>query len=345
MAFDSELPILLPHDAGDLDPKGARLTIGGQTIEVIAYALLLGRGAIHNSSLRRLNVFRTVVDCGGVNAAAEHLDISQPSVTAHLRALETQLGSSLFMRNRGRRNIITPTGQALYKYACDALSKSAELQATIRRFDPAAAQTVAIAAHRALASRMMPSALATFLRERPDARISVYSESQSLTMKLLAEGRVDAVIAFASPKTNDYAGVMIGSEPLQIIAAPTHPLAKQKSVALADLEHFDFVAGLQESEGWAFVDTMLEDSGFRKRRIILRMQGADSVNNAVIHGIGLACTIASAARQGIAEGKLVALKTEPALRPVPIKWMIREDSMCRELLEAFIPALVAAQNA
>ncbi|NDA48676.1 MAG: LysR family transcriptional regulator [Alphaproteobacteria bacterium] len=117
MAFDSELPILLPHDAGDLDPKGARLTIGGQTIEVIAYALLLGRGAIHNSSLRRLNVFRTVVDCGGVNAAAEHLDISQPSVTAHLRALETQLGSRLFMRSRGRRNIITPTGQALYKYA------------------------------------------------------------------------------------------------------------------------------------------------------------------------------------------------------------------------------------
>ena len=200
-------------------------------------------------------------------------------------------------------------------------------------------------AHRALASRMMPSALATFLRGRPDARISVYSESQSLTMKLLAEGRVDAAIAFASPKTNDYAGVMIGSEPLQIIAAPTHPLAKQKSVALADLEHFDFVAGLQESEGWAFVDSTVEDSGFMKRRVILRMQGADSVNNAVIHGIGLACTLASAARQGIAEGKLVALKTEPALRPVPIKWMIREDTMCREVLEAFIPALVAAQSA
>ena len=61
--------------------------------------------------------------------------------------------------------------------------------------------------------------------------------------------------------------------------------------------------------------------------------------------LALASTLASAARQGIAEGKLVALKTEPALRPVPIKWMIREDTMCREVLEAFIPALVAAQSA
>ena len=292
-----------------------------------------------------MHVFRAIVDCGGVNAAADHLAIAQPSVTAHLRSLETQLDSTLFMRSRGRRNVITPTGQALYKYACETLAKSVEFQEAVKRFDPAAAQTIAIAAHRALASRMMPSALATFLRERPDARISVYSESQSLTMKLLAEGRVDAAIAFASPKTNDYAGVMIGSEPLQIIAAPTHPLAKHKSVALADLEHFDFVAGVQESEGWAFVDSTVEDSGFMKRRIILRMQGADSVINAVIHGIGLACTLASAARQGIAEGKLVALKTEPTLRPVPLKWMIREDSLCRELLEAFIPALVAAQNA
>jgi len=296
-------------------------------------------------SLRKLHVFRAIVDCGGVNAAADHLGIAQPSVTAHLRSLEAHLDSTLFMRSRGRRNVITATGQALYKYSCEALAKSSEFQEAVKRFDPAAAQTIAIAAHRALASRMMPSALATFLRERPDARITVYSESQSLTMKLLAEGRVDAAIAFASPKTDQYEGVMIGSEPIQIIAAPNHPLAKQKSVALADLEHFDFVAGLQESEGWALVDSMVEDSGFMKRRIILRMQGADSVNNAVIHGIGLACTIASAARQGIADGKLVALKTEPTLRPVPLKWMIRQDSMCRELLEAFIPSLVAAQRA
>jgi precorrin-3B synthase len=47
-------------------------------------------------------------------------------IRPHLRALERQLGSTLFMRSRGRRNVITPTGEMLYKYACEALSKSAE---------------------------------------------------------------------------------------------------------------------------------------------------------------------------------------------------------------------------
>jgi DNA-binding transcriptional LysR family regulator len=121
-------------------------------MKLIANILLLWGKTIPNSSLRRLNVFRTVVDCGGVNAAAEHLGISQPSVTAHLRALEAQLGSTLFMRSRGRRNVITPTGEALYKYADEALAKSLEFQATVKRFDPAAAQTLSIVIQQALAN-------------------------------------------------------------------------------------------------------------------------------------------------------------------------------------------------
>lgn len=345
MAFNSILPILLPLDAGNLGPEGAHLTIGAQAIKVIAHTLLLGGRAIHNFSLRRLNVFRTVVDCGGVNAVAEHLDISQPSVTAHLQALETQLGSSLFMRSRGRRNIITPTGQALYKYACETLSKSAEFQASMRRFDSLAAQTASIAVQRTLANSMTPRALATFLREHPDARISVYAESQPLIMKLLREGSVDAAIAFASPETEKHEGVIIGSEPLCMIAAPTHPITKLKRVALAELEHFDFVSGLHEPAGWAGVDSILKKYGLMQRRIILRLPNSISIKNAVMHGVGLACVVASVSQQEIAHGQLVAIETDPALPKIPIKLMIRENILCRALLEAFIPSLIAAQGA
>jgi len=291
-----------------------------------------------------LNVFRVVVDCGGVNAAADHLDIAQPSVTAHLRALERQLGSTLFMRSRGRRNVITPTGEMLYKYACEALSKSAEFQEAMQRFNPSAAQTVSIAVHQPLANYMTPRTLAAFLRERPDARISVYTEPLSQTMKLLREGSVDAAIAFATAESEKYEGVAIGAERLCIVAAPTHPLARQKRITLADLEHFDFVGGLQESAGWQIVDSMLRDAGLPNRRIVLRMQGTISVINAVIHGIGLACTIACAARQEIADGRLVALDIDPPLPAIKVTLMTRENTMCRELLEAVIPALIAAQR-
>ena len=319
--------------------------MGCLAIKVIVGILLLEGTAIQNSSLRRLNVFRAVVDCGGVNAAADQLGISQPSVTAHLRALETQLGSSLFIRSRGRRNVITPTGEALHKYACEALAKSAEFQATLKRFDPAAAQTVSIVIHQALANYISPAALSAFLRDRPDARISIYSEPIQQITRLMREDRVDAAIAIASPETNEFEGVTIGAMPLLIIASPRHPLARSKRVAVSDLEHFDLVAGMPGSPGWRLLDSILKDNGLREPRVVLRMQSVVSVINAVIHDIGLACMNACAARQEIADGKLVAIEIHPPLPPLPIKLMIHEKAMCRELLEAFIPTLIAAQGA
>jgi DNA-binding transcriptional LysR family regulator len=156
----------------------------------------------------------------------------------------------------------------------------------------------------------------------------------------MREDRVDAAIAMASPETNEFEGVIIGATPLLIIASPQHPLAKNKRIAVSDLEHFDLVAGMQGSVGWGMLDSILKESGLRKPRIVLRMQSVVSVINAVIHDIGLAC----AARQEIADGKLVVIETDPPLPPVPIKLMIHEKTMCRELIETLMSTLIVGED-
>lgn len=75
-------------------------------------------------SFRRLEVFKTVVECGGVNAAANELGISQPSVSVHIRALEQEIGSPLFLREHGRTKRTTSIGQTFYTYACETLDKA-----------------------------------------------------------------------------------------------------------------------------------------------------------------------------------------------------------------------------
>jgi DNA-binding transcriptional LysR family regulator len=285
-------------------------------------------------------VFRVVVDCGGVNAAADHLGIAQPSVTAHLRALERQLGSTLFLRSRGRRNVITPTGQALYQYACDALSKSAELQIAVKRFDATATQTVSMAVQRALANYMLPRVLAPFMRSHPAANIRVHSETQEAALDLFRAGAVDTAIVFATPEAREFEGAIIGSEPLRIVASPSHPLAKRKRVALAELEHFDFVGALRDSQFYALVDATLKASGLPKYRVILHMQDSVAITNAVIHGIGLACTLSCVLQQGIAEGKLVVIETDPPPPPLQVKVLVRAGVSCREIIDAFIPSLI-----
>src|SRR5262249_40792197 len=122
------------------------------------------------ASGRRLAVFKTVVESGGVNAAADRLGISQPSVSAHLRALEASVGSPLVVRRRGRANEPTSVGQAVYGYACQVLDKSREFDAKLRKMQRRETQGFVLGSQRNFANQVLPKHLAAFLRQYPEAR-------------------------------------------------------------------------------------------------------------------------------------------------------------------------------
>ena len=59
-----------------------------------------------------IEVFFAVAKLGSVSAAAQALYITQPAVSRHLRTLEEDLGCTLFVRGRGRRQVeLTPQGR------------------------------------------------------------------------------------------------------------------------------------------------------------------------------------------------------------------------------------------
>src|SRR4051812_40046937 len=67
-------------------------------------------------SLIRLHVFVNVVERGGYSAAAAYLNMSQPSVSSHIRALEKLLGVELILY-RGHEIVLTAAGDSLYRSA------------------------------------------------------------------------------------------------------------------------------------------------------------------------------------------------------------------------------------
>ena len=66
--------------------------------------------------LYRLAVFHTLVDEGTMSKAGDRLFISQPAVSAHIKALEGALGMPLFDRI-GRRSVVNYAGRLLYRNA------------------------------------------------------------------------------------------------------------------------------------------------------------------------------------------------------------------------------------
>lgn len=68
---------------------------------------------------------------GGVTRASQKLNISQPTVSAQIRALERTLGARLFARS-GRRLVLTDVGRAVYRYADEIFGLGRELVDTVK---------------------------------------------------------------------------------------------------------------------------------------------------------------------------------------------------------------------
>lgn len=66
--------------------------------------------------IKQLEAFVCVAETKNFSQAAKYLDISQPSISNHIKILEDEIGEKLFVR-RQRYSVLTDIGKTLYKYA------------------------------------------------------------------------------------------------------------------------------------------------------------------------------------------------------------------------------------
>ena len=74
----------------------------------------------------QLEAFVAVATCRSFSRAAQQLYLSQPTVSAHIKSLETELGTPLFDRGKNEL-LLTSAGDTLYRYAMDMLDMRAHV--------------------------------------------------------------------------------------------------------------------------------------------------------------------------------------------------------------------------
>lgn len=95
--------------------------------------------------LQHLRFFIAVVDCGGVVRAAERLRISQPSISVGLKALEEELGQSLFRRQGAGRGLLpTPKALRFYDDAREILRQCNVAKARFKTDEPRPRRSLAV---------------------------------------------------------------------------------------------------------------------------------------------------------------------------------------------------------
>jgi DNA-binding transcriptional ArsR family regulator len=89
--------------------------------------------------LERLATFRVVASTGHFTSAAVQLGYSQATVTVHIKALESQLGVTLFERCRFSKDIVlTEAGARALEYAVRLLALAEETKMALKGAAPLA---------------------------------------------------------------------------------------------------------------------------------------------------------------------------------------------------------------
>jgi LysR family transcriptional regulator, low CO2-responsive transcriptional regulator len=295
------------------------------------------------ASARRLGVFQCVVDAGGFNAAAMRLGIAQPSVGAHIKALEAQVGQPLFRRQRGSRPQLTKAGEALYSYAVDALKRAEAASQALADLRDSHAREITVAAHRDVAPRFLSRHLASFARRAPKTRVITRIGTIEDVLGLVRSGDVDLGFFLANSPVSGLHSEVLAREPLAIVVVPGHPLAGQATVTAADLERHDFVGGLRQSSYARMIEKALRRIGLRRYEVAMELQESSAVKEMVRHGVGAACLPDCTVAEEIAAGTLVALDLAEALDAVELRCAYREPlhqaaSLLLEHLRRAVPA-------
>ena len=177
----------------------------------------------------KILVFRTIVHCGGVSAAARELGVSQPAVSLALSELENSLGTRLLKRDKSGIEL-TPDGALLLSYAERVGALSAEVDAL---FAPGVERKVTVAA-----PAYLEAAFLAPLKERYAGRISI---------EAVPEGESADVALVTRPQDGDVllGRLCIGFTPVSGAAASdTFPVFARISGAFAKNPLCNIIIGI-----------------------------------------------------------------------------------------------------
>jgi len=217
---------------------------------------------------RQIEAFRALILTGGVGAAANLLNISQPAVSRMIRDFQQDLGLSLFER-RGTR--LVPTSDALSLYAeverafvgLDRIAKTATELRTRR------AGFLRIAALPALANGFLPRFAGQFAAERPKLDLGVSGLVSHAVVAAVAQGQSDLGFAESSLEHAAVQTERMPAAPYVAVLPRGHRLTRKKRLHPADFAGESFVSLGHSSLSRFRIDRVFAEHGVER---ILRIE-------------------------------------------------------------------------
>jgi DNA-binding transcriptional LysR family regulator len=210
-----------------------------------------------------LETFLAVVDRGGFTAASEQIHRSQSRVSAHIAALERQLGVRLLDRTR-RPATPTAAGEVFARHAREIMAGVGSARAAIAGLRGLDQRSLTLITTPCVGAALFPQVLARVTAERPGVRIELAERNwHDVERRFVTDGAAMAVLPRLDPQT---AGGLhervLWREPLQVVVEERHELAADGgAVTVEQLARFPLLVCRGLGDGDSELQRLLTRSG------------------------------------------------------------------------------------
>lgn len=285
-------------------------------------------------NLQQFRVLLAIRDEGSLNRAAEVLDHGVPTVTHHLRTLESHLRIRLVDRSRSGTRL-TPLGESFAEEIAPVLARIDRAEQLVTAQRDAGVVTLRIGSFSSIGSRLLPAAIAE-LRHSRDVRVEVVEAEPSEVIRLLHSGEVHAGLIYDIPELPEFAGPELRlrtllDEPYRVMVARDGELAAHEVLDFEQMGDIDWVCSHSESEASVRVLRRLYRSLGREVREVMRSDDLYMIHGLVAEGLGCALTTEAAvdtdfdvvvrpAKQDLGQRR-VSFVTRSGPNPAAVGWM------------------------
>ncbi|HUI68803.1 MAG TPA: selenium metabolism-associated LysR family transcriptional regulator [Nitrospirota bacterium] len=259
--------------------------------------------------LHQIEIFCMLIKLRSFSGAAEALHLTQPTVSGHIKNLESDLGVMLLDR-LGKRVVPTEEGEILYRYGQKLLVLRDHARQEIEAISGKMSGLLKIGGSTIPGAYILPLLIGAFKKEHPSLSVQLMIDDTAKVTQAVKDGDLCIGVVGARVADGHLESHAFLTDELVVAVPAGHPWAHRKMIPVEALKTEPFIQREEGSGTRRIMEEHLEESGFSLTDLntVAVVGSSDAVRQAVKAGLGVSILSIRALQDDIQAGRIVAVR-------------------------------------
>lgn len=261
-------------------------------------------------NLKQLEAFVKVAETKSFSEAAKQLFLTQPTISAHVSALEKELNTCFLIRNT-RGVELSESGKELYAYAVQMLEIEKTIKGRFGKEIKPEGNVLRIGASTVPAQYILPNVMSAFHAEYPSEKLKLFETDSEGVIDMILSHHIDIGFTGTVIEKGNWKYLPFYEDEL-VVLTPSNEKFVEKLCGgqiLADWIMDEPVILREEGSGTKKeAEKMLAEQGIdmKKLKLAALMENQETIKRSVSKGMGVTILSKLAAEEELKNGTLLA---------------------------------------